>query len=354
MNTDATGPTAHLQEVFKALPAQVNPHVQAAIRHLDRWVAEHGLIKRTAARQRFDQANFGGFAAVTYPTANEADLGLIADWFAWLFLLDDQLDDGLLGRDSDRTGALMTAIFDVLNGPGDGSNVDSSSSAPAIVTSLADLWRRTAPAASPTWRRRFVDHVVAGGLAACWEAANRVRGVIPDEESYVENRRHTGAIYVCMDLIEIVEHIDLPAAVYESEPFARALRAACDVVCWTNDLYSWDKETTLGEYHNLVTVSRHARGLSQAEAVDLTVRRIAEQVLEFLAHEPKALAAWPAAAAEVSACLAGMRSWMRGNLDWSADTRRYRDALRRNGDPADYLEAALVDQVDADPPGRIR
>jgi hypothetical protein len=42
----------------------------------------------------------------------------------------------------------------------------------------------------------------------------------------------------------------------------------------------------------------------------------------------------------VSAYLAGMRSWMRGNLDWSARTRRYRDSLRHH----DYLESTLVDQ----------
>lgn len=321
-----------LHRVFdESMPPRCNPHADAAITHLDRWVADHGLITRAAARERFDRANFGWFAAITYPTANEPDLALVADWFAWLFLLDDQLDDGLLGKDSARTADLMRAMFDVLNGS------PAPDGAPTIVTSLADLWRRTAATASPAWRRRFVDHVVAGGLAACWEADNRARGVVPDIESYVVNRRHTGAIYVCMDLIEIVEHIDLPADVHDSRPFADALDAACDVVCWTNDLYSLDKETSLGEYHNLVTVSRHALGLTDAEALDWVAGRIAERVRDFLTAEPAA------GHTGTDAYLVGMRSWMRGNLDWSASTRRYRDAARDYGDPLDYLETVLVD-----------
>jgi hypothetical protein len=327
---------AALWDAFAAVPPQLNPHAAAASRHLDRWVVEHRLIGRSVARERFDRADFGWFAAITYPTANESDLALVADWFAWLFLLDDQLDDGLLGRDTDRTGELMGAIFNVLDGLG------ARPGAPSIVTSLDDLWRRTVPTTSPAWRRRFVGHVVAGGVAASWEANNRVRGTIPDEESYVENRRHTGAIYVCMDLIEIVEHLDVAAEVYDSAPFARVLDAACDVVCWTNDLYSLDKETSLGEYHNLVTVTQHARGLSQAEAIQVVAGRIIERLREYLAWEPEALASGPHWS--VAPYLAGMRSWMRGNLDWSASTRRYRDALRDNGSPAEYLEAVLVDR----------
>lgn len=45
----------------------------------------------------------------------------------------------------------------------------------------------------------------------------------------------------------------------------------------------------------------------------------------------------------VAPYLAGMRSWMRGNLEWSASTRRYRGSSRA-GDPAEYLEAVLVDR----------
>ncbi|MFI6809913.1 terpene cyclase [Streptomyces luteogriseus] len=332
-----------LHLAFRHLPPELNPHAAAAVSHLRGWTERHGLIGTATARERFDRADFGSFAAATYPTADRQGVCLIADWFAWLFLLDDQLDDGALGKDPLKTGELMSQLFEVLTGDGD----TPPAGAPSIVTSLADLWRRTE--ASPRWRARFVDHVIAGGLAAGWEADNRARGMIPDVPSYVENRRHTGAIYVCMDLIEVVEGIDLPTEVYDSEPFARALRAACDVVCWTNDVYSLDKETALGEYHNLVTVVQHAHVLTADQAVDRVAALIADEVESFARWEGQALRTLPEHTALLEPYFAGMRSWMRGNFDWSARTRRYRDAVESGPDPVDYLELALVDGASGEP-----
>lgn len=342
--TGTDDPTATLMAMFETIPAQLNPHADTAIRHLNQWVVEQGVVIAPAAKDRFEQANFGWFAAATYPTANETDLALIADWFVWLFLLDDQLDDGLLGENPERAGVLMTMIFDVLDGQVDRPGLGPGT--PTIVTSLADLWQRTAASASSTWRRRFVDHVIAGGMAACWEADNRMRRVVPDEATYVQKRRHTGAIYVCMDLIEIVEHIDLPAEIYDREPFAGALRAACDVVGWTNDLYSLDKEVSMGEYHNLVAVIQHERALNRAEAIESVTHLIGERVQDFLREELAVHAVWPTHSTEVLGYLAGMRSWMRGNLDWSATTRRYRDTRRHRPDPTRYLEVGVVEQTE--------
>ncbi|WP_436493813.1 terpene synthase family protein [Actinokineospora sp. HUAS TT18] len=322
---------ARMWSVFDAIPPQVNPHGPGVITRLDQWVAEQGLVVRPKSRERFAQADFGWFAAVTYPTADAETLALVADWFAWLFLLDDQLDDGGLGSDPVRTGEFMAEMFGVLTG------LPAATGAPTIITALSDLWDRSAGTASATWRRRFVDHVIAGGLAARWEADNRAAGVVPSVESYVDKRPHTGAVYVCMDLIELAERIDVPAEVYDSEPFADALRAACDVVGWVNDLYSVDKETALGEYHNLVSVTAHSAGVSMVEASAVAADLISERVLDFLRLERAAEAAWPRA--DVRAYLDGMRSWMRGNLDWSATTRRYRDVA------SGYLERGLVEPM---------
>lgn len=322
-------------EISLPFPPRESQHVAAARAHLERWVTGFGLVRAPAARDRFGRADFGWFAAVTYPQTDEAGLCLIADWFGWLFLLDDQLDDGLLGRDPGRAQELMAEFGAVLTGAG----LPERHS--AIAAALADLWRRTAPRGTAAWRERFVAHVVAGGAAAYWEAGNRVAGIVPDEPGYIEHRRHTGAIYVCMDLVEVVRGIDLPPAVYDDAPFQDALRAACDVVCWTNDLYSLDKETALGERHNLVTVVSHARRLSTADAVRHVVEAVDREVRVFEDRGRLALGGWPEYRDELAAYLDGMRSWMRGNLDWSSRTRRYR--IPAGGTAAvDYVEAAVV------------
>ncbi|MFY1694313.1 terpene synthase family protein [Solwaraspora sp. WMMA2101] len=334
-----------VQQTLDRFPYQVNPHVAEARAHLTEWVRDTGLVLRDSARARFDHADFGWFAAMVYPRADARHAELTADWFAWLFLVDDQLDDGADGRDPQQLAEVMAAMRAVLTAADHGAALARRRDVPRAVSSLADLWQRTAPDASPRWRQRFVRHLQEClTTAATWEAGNRLAGIVPDEATYIANRRHTGAIYVCMDLIEIVERIDVPDVVHDSPPVRTALDAACNVVCWTNDVYSLDKERSLGEVHNLAYIVQHHHGLDRDAAVDRVVRAIRAETALFLSVEAAALADHPRHAAVLVPYLAGMRSWMRGNVDWSARTRRYRPAgsVDAAAPPAEYLEAALL------------
>ncbi|WP_371478770.1 terpene cyclase [Kitasatospora sp. NBC_00315] len=319
-------------------PFQVNPHAEEARGHLSAWARRTGLIRRESVVERFEHADFGWFAAMVYPTADRERLELMADWFAWLFLVDDQLDDGTVGRDLDRAAAMTRELQEVLESPpGAGAGPGGHSVAAA---SLAELWERTAATASASWRLRFAAHLEEClRTAATWEAANRIRGVVPDEETYIRKRRHTGAIYVCMDFVDIVEDLDVPVALYRDRDFSAALDAACDVVCWTNDVYSLEKERSLGETHNLVHVVEHHRGIDRAKALREVAAMITEATGLFLAKEAALLAAHPEHERVLRPCLAGMRSWMRGNLDWSRQTKRYRDPVGEQ--PEHYLDPVL-------------
>ncbi|NJQ03598.1 terpene synthase family protein [Streptomyces zingiberis] len=324
--------------LYCPFPSEVSPYAAEAEAHLDDWVVRFEVVTSEVARKRFARAGFGQFAARTYPTADRTRLNLVADWFGWLFLVDDQLDDGRVGRDIDSARSAMAGLLAVLEQ--DGPAGARGPGEPPLAWALRDLWHRTATGATPAWRRRFRGHLAACLDAACWEAENRITGVWPGEAEYIEQRRHTGAIYVCMDLIDIVAGLDLPEEVYEDELFQAALRSSSDVVVWTNDWYSLGKEMALGEYHNLVRVVEHERGLSQPEALVHTAEAINTETRRYLRHRERLLEAHPAHRAGLTTYLAGMESWMRGNLDWSRATLRYRE--RENGGLPAYLEATLA------------
>ena len=323
-------------------PAETNPHIDAARIHLDRWVRQFGVIRKEASARRFARADFAWFAGRTYPTADESDLQLVGDCFAWLFLLDDQLDDGSVGRDLNQVAGIKQALAVILLGPHrparKPAESDSAAQAP-LVNALADLWWRLDGRTTSAWRHRFFRHVAAGAMAALWEAQNRVQNVVPDEDDYIQQRRHTGAIYVCMDFIDVVERIDIPVDVYESPLFQDTLKAACDVVCWTNDIFSLEKEHSLGERHNLVSVVEHHRRLTRQQAVAHVAQAIAAEVQRFVELEPQLLQHFEAHHEPLAKYLAGMRSWMRGNYDWSSSTRRYRELEA----PAEHQESGYLE-----------
>lgn len=324
-------------EPVSVLAHGVNPHVAVARVHLGEWARGTGLVTRASALARFESADFAWFAAAVHPRATLARLELMCDWFAWLFLVDDQLDDGGLGRDLDRTRQLRQQLRLILDDRA--SRPDTTT---AVASALADLWQRTSSGASLAWRSRFADHLDRClDAAATWEAGNRVRGLVPDESTYIEKRRHTGAIYVCMDLVEVAEGVEMERAAYDSAQCRGALDAACDVVCWTNDLYSLAKERGLGEVHNLVHVVATHRGWSTEQARDHVCAAIDGRTAHYLRLEQDLLAAYPGDPA-VSALAAGMRSWISGNQAWSRRTRRYATASRDL--PSAYLERDAVQE----------
>lgn len=138
-------------EVRPDLPSQCNPDVAQARQHLLDWVRQTGLIRRESARRRFDRADFGWFASLVYPTADRGRLELLADWFAWLFLVDDELDDGRIGR----AAAALAVLDDLLAVlcEGDADRVAPNAAESVAVTALADLWRRTSAETGPTWQQ---------------------------------------------------------------------------------------------------------------------------------------------------------------------------------------------------------
>lgn len=332
--------------ILSPFPHRLNPHADQARAHLHAWVARAGLVRRDSARIRFTEADFSWFAAMVYPTADAQHLNLMADWFAWFFVLDDHLDDGEIGRSLARLGKLADQMQAVIESADFGAEFVARPDVPPVVSSLAELWTRTARDMTPYWRQRFVDHVAQGlAAAAVWEAGNRVNDRVPDEAAYIEKRRHTGAIYVCMDLIEVVEQISLPRVVRESEPFTAALDTACNVVCWTNDYYSFAKERSLGEVHNLVHVVQHHRGLTIEEACAHVCHAVSAETERYLSLERPLLDAQPDHAAALVRYTAGMRTWMRGNLDWSSRTRRYQSVTDlHSAGQGDYLESALLER----------
>ncbi|MET8171691.1 terpene synthase family protein [Streptomyces clavifer] len=333
---------SELPDIYCPFPQRSNPHVGHTREHLTTWTRQTGLVHRESARDRFEQADFGAFVGMVYPTANAEHLDLVADWFVWLFLVDDQLDDGHLGRSPERIQdvvARMRAVVEgTVPGPWPGEEL------PTAVVALADLWERTVPQAAPHWRTRFAWHLMTYlTTATTWEAGNRADDVVPSEATYIAKRRHTGAIHVCMDLIEIVAGIEAPESLHNDPRFITALEASCNVVCWANDVYSFEKEQVLGEIHNLVHLVRHHRGYGERQALEHVCAEIATETERFLGAEAELLGTYPQLSGMLAPYLDGMRSWMRGNLDWSRQTPRYNPAdVSQYAQPGEYLEETVL------------
>ncbi len=322
-----------VSEIYCPFPSRLNPHVEAVHAYSIDRVQRLALIQQESAFRRFSIAHFAWAAARAYPDTDFMELAWVNDWLVWLFMFDDQFDDGALGAEPQK---MKPILLDLLNLLHDSPSAHVSSS--PLAAALIDFWQR-APEATMAWRTRFEQHLSNYFASYLWEATNRVRRQIPALERYIANRQLSGGLPTCFALIELSEHAVLPYDISSSEAFRLLSLAANNVVCWVNDLFSFQKERARGEVNNLVLVIQYARGCSLQEAADRVNSMITEEVQLFLSIEQQLLTRQPATYEVLKKYLTVFRGWMRGNLDWSLETPRYSQVEETlPGQSVSYLE----------------
>jgi len=100
--------------------------------------------------------------------------------------------------------------------------------------------------------------------------------------------------------------------------------AAADMVCWSNDVYSYNMEQAKGHSgNNIITVIMRQKGVDLQTASDLVGEHFQTLMDRFLSVKNQ-LPSWgPSVDAIVTRYLKSMEHWIIGNLEWSFETQRY-------------------------------
>ncbi|MCQ4211276.1 terpene synthase family protein [Streptomyces longispororuber] len=304
-------------------PTELNPDTERAGRAGLRWARETGLTPGPVERRALAAPRYDRLAGHAYPRAEGPELDLTVQWMMWFFTFDD-LFDGPFGRDllavGGLTETLIAAMYDG-RGPHDGDM--------PLLRGFLDLCRRSVAHTSPSWRTRFHSDVEVYLRSYQWEAANRVLGRTPAIDTYLEMRRHSIGVWMSLDLAEPCGRFALPHSAFRSEAIQTMRRLCSDVVVLVNEVLSYDKDRGHGDV-NLLVLLQETERLSFAEAVRRAQETVADDVRRYQDLEAGLdrlltdLNLPPHHASDLERYAHAMRSWMRGNLDWSLETVRYR------------------------------
>lgn len=256
-----------------------------------------------------------------YPYAS-LDRLLVAGAFSqWLFFLDDQYDDHPeLGRSPLEVRQIMDRSFEAL----------STGRLPPSPTSFARftvyLRRRLETSCPAGWMQRFLRNVQAylfeGSLRTVEHWAQER---VPSTNDYLAIRMHDSAVFPAVDMIEVAAGIRLPREVLEHPSIVEMGRLTVCHTAYVNDLFSYQKEVLWsGTPCNLVHVMMHNESVSFEEAVCEIVAMVNRDVQRFMELERSLPSFEPATADEVDAYLTGLKDWMRGNVEFSLASQRYR------------------------------
>ena len=329
-----------LPDFYMPYPARLNPNVEAARAHSRAWAREMEMVdvpQRGIAiwdQHDLDSHDYALLCAYTHPDAPGPELDLVTEWYVWVFYFDDHFLE-LYKRTRDVAGAKehldRLAAFMPLEGP-----IEATPANP-VERGLADLWPRTVPSRSASWRRRFVESTRNLLGESLWELANIAQQRLPNPIEYVEMRRKVGGAPWSANLVEHAVGAEVPPEIAATRPMRVLRDTFADGVHLRNDLFSYQREVEdEGELANGVLVVERFLGCDTQAAADLVNDLITSRLQQFentaLVELPALLdehAVDPVARLGVVAYVKGLQDWQSGGHEWHMRSSRYMNERAR-------------------------
>lgn len=329
-------------DLYMPYPIRTNPRIDDARSYAVGWARRMGLFDSVPGVEVggvWDERQFMGLdlahcAAMIHADAEFDQLCLSSDWLAWGTYGDDYFPV-VFGAARDLPAAKVCnerlSSFMPLDLGATPAPVNQ------IERGLADLWRRTAGPMSPAARATFRRAVEDMTSSWVWELENQAYHRVPDPVDYLEMRRSTFGSDMTRSLAKLASFPDVDPALFQNRTIRELETAAQDYACFTNDLFSYQKEIEFeGEVHNLVLIVEHFFDVDLHTARDIVadlMRARMEQFEHILANDlPKLLADFDLDEATSRALLRdteNMKEWMSGILEWHRRCVRYTEAEQR-------------------------
>nr|BDI63099.1 sesquiterpene synthase [Collybia nuda] len=303
-----------LPDLISMLPLEgaTNPHYEKGAAESRAWINSYNVFT-DRKRAFFVLGSNELLVSHAYPYAGYDVFKICCDFVNVLFVFDE-LSDEQDGKDALTLGNIfVNAMTDPL------WNDQSKFS-----RMTKEFRSRYTKLAGPNTTARFLKYWESYCAAVITEAELREKGQILDVDSFMELRRDNSAVRLCFGLIEFCFGTDLPDEVFEDPTFLKIYWAAVDLVCWANDVYSYDMEQSKGiSGNNIVTVLMHDKNMDLQTAVDYVgtySKELVDRFMDLQAHLPS----WGSAVdSQVALFIKGLGYWVKGNLDWSFETQRY-------------------------------
>jgi hypothetical protein len=310
---DASSPIA----LWCPMPAAINPSWRTWEQDALTWAQRHRLTDGKCSIDRLRQILVGELAGRVLPTVRDPRGGQFAtDSLLWLFVFDDlYCDEGRFSHDPAAMAMLAADLVRI-------AETGDTTTADPIVRALADLRGRLDHLATSVATARWVRAVKGYLHYQVWEAAHRSTGTVPTVDQYAVARIRNGSMEVCTLSLDIAGGYEVPATEIDLPAIRALTEMTCLVVGLDNDIASYHKEHERGtDYLNLVDVLAHEhRGQPHDTLPEVILLR--DSILELYMRMRDQVS--PHVSVDTQRYLRGLSTWIRGNLDWSIHTGRYR------------------------------
>ncbi|MDB9534314.1 family 2 encapsulin nanocompartment cargo protein terpene cyclase [Dolichospermum planctonicum CS-1226] len=332
-----------LPKFYMPFSTTLNPNLDAARNHSKEWARRMGMLESLPGipdafiwnDHKFDVADVALCGAWIHPNGSEHELNLTACWLVWGTYADDYFP-AIYGNNRDLAGAkIFNARLSAF--------MPLDNSTPPVATNpvekgLADIWSRTAGPMSSTARTEFRRAIQDMTDSWVWELANQTQNRIPDPIDYIEMRRKTFGSDLTMSLSRLSHGGEIPMQIYYSRPMRSLENAAADFACFTNDIFSYQKEIEFeGEIHNCVLVVQNFLKCDLIKAVEIVNNLMTARAQQFQHIVETELPALfddfnldKNTREKLLKYIEKLEQWMCGVLKWHTKVDRYKEFELRN------------------------
>ncbi len=309
-----------------------NPAMSATAAGVWAWVDSFELTPTDSSRKHLERTETPWIASLFYPQAAPHVLPVLTQHLAWAFIVDDQFDDGPVGRDVAQATAAVTELRAQLE-----TAPTRARSRPA--RALRDIWTRAVARRSRGWIEQFSTSTGEWLDSLRLDAEDRRHDYRPTIAEYRRRRRYGSGMPMFFDLAELSVGVDVDPRLRALPEFSRARLWLAEWIGLHNDIYMARKDLEIDPAHNAVCIVHRTGGLSLEQSL-VAVSDMADHCMRrYLECERECRSAFDATAAsardraDAEQCFVSYPQVCRACFDIEGRTQRYRNA-------SDYLAAA--------------
>lgn len=314
------GPTSKAQAglFYCPIAPAVHPKVDAVAERSFAWLERMGMCTSDRQRERARASNGAEFYGRITPNGVEERLQIAADWIYWAGFFDDtRCDEGPAGDRAHELTLAMGGLLRMLE-----SLDPRLARGDRCLLALHNLALRFSACATPVQYSRWVEAQRKWLFGVAMRRALAARPAPPSLDAYMMMRLPDAAGAPITSMIEIVDAEEVPGAEMDS-PRVRALsELAAMIGALDNDRISRFKERHAdANDHDPIRVIMRERGVTEGEALAALVALRDRMMCRFLTLRDRAAAG---ASPALARYLDDLGHMVRGHIDWSFRTARYR------------------------------
>lgn len=296
---------------------RVNTHQAAADREARAWFDSVGLYDVRKKSKFLNYGKFDLFAALSFPDADLKHLVTCLMFFFWAFSTDDLSDEGDLQSRPDDVQAGHAISVRVVNEPG------APRSEYPYAAMFYDLLERFRETSTPGAYKRFIRAWEEWSGSQVTQSRNRSQDRIPSVDEFILMRRATIGGAMVEAIVEYSLDLDLPDEVFENSIIRAMSDATNDLMTWPNDLCSFNKEQSDGDYQNLVFCVMNERKAGLQEAIDIVTEMLTQRVNDYVELKNKLPSFGADVDKELARYLHALENFVQGTVLWYYLSPRY-------------------------------